>query len=95
MRTLDQIKELAEILAIAETATPDNTGFIIDEGTIIVSGVLNNPKVEAVLQVYLQVNKAAMIAGIVGKLRREIKESKKEYQEHLEKEKNELKGIAG
>ena len=95
MRTLDQIKELAEILAIAETATPDNTGFIIDEGTIIVSGVLNNPKVEAVLQVYLQENKAAMIAGIVGKLRREIKESKKEYQEHLEKEKNELKGIAG
>jgi hypothetical protein len=93
MKTLEQIKQLNEILKTAETATSDNTGFFIEEGVIEINGILSGKEIAEAFQRYLQANKEDILAKFTGSIRKELTDAKKEYRDHLEKEKELLKGI--
>lgn len=93
MKTLEEIKTLNETLKKLETVTPDNTGFIIEEGVLIVNGEMAKLGMNETLCRFLQKNKAEIFDRIRNDVRKDISDAKKEYKEHLEKEKEILKGI--
>jgi len=99
MKTLEQIKEDSEILKKLETeVTPENFSFVGEieiQGSLSV-GTEDDKVVKSVREFivgWMNDNRSNMINGIKLELRKEIKNSKKEYQDHLDSEKNILKGI--
>ena len=93
MKTLEQIKQLNEVLKSAELATPDNTGFFIEEGVIEINGALAGKEIAEAFQRYLQANKESMLIAFSLYIKKELTDAKKEYKDYLEHEKELLKGI--